>query len=492
MTKNAAYPRLEALFARLSHLDQATGFLQWDMAAVMPEGGAESRGAQMATLNSLSHGLLTDSWVEGALDAALEEPLDAWQAANLREMRRDWRHAAALPGALVEKLSIAASACETIWRKARPADDFAAVVEPLTRLLALVRQAAEIKSQSLQVSRYDALLDQYEPGGSVAAIEPLFADLAAFLPGFIDAALERQAPPPSLPAGPYPPAAQKALGLEMMARLGFDFQHGRLDESAHPFCGGTPDDVRITTRYAETSVLPSLMGVIHETGHALYEQGLPLAWRHQPVGRARGMSLHESQSLLMEMQVCRSRGFCRFIAPRLAEHFGGAWDHDALFAASTRVRPDFIRVDADEVTYPAHVILRFQLEQALIGGDLAVPDLPAVWRQGMTRLLGIAPPNDRLGCLQDIHWYDGAFGYFPTYSLGAMTAAQLFAAAQRALPGLEDDIAAGDFRALRGWLRREVHGRASLLAGPDLLVAATGRPLDAEIFKAHLRRRYLN
>jgi len=488
-----SYRKLESLFARLSHLDQATGFLHWDMSAVMPEGGAASRGEQLATLKSLSHELLTAPATKDWLDVAEGEDLDHWQRANLSEMRRDWLHASAVPGPLVEELSKACSACEMIWRQARPASDFAQVAEPLGQVLALTRQVAEIKSQALGLSPYDALLDQYEPGGRSAEIEILFADLGAFLPGFLQDVLSRQGPAPALPQGPFPVAKQKALGLALMRNMGFDFAHGRLDESLHPFCGGTPDDVRITTRYDEQNFLPALFGVIHETGHALYEQGLPAEWRHQPVGRARGMSLHESQSLLMEMQACRSRGFFRHLAPLLAGEFGGAgWDGDDLYAATMRVRPDFIRVDADEVTYPAHVILRFRLEKALIAGDLDLAGLPSAWNQAMRDLLGITPPDDRRGCLQDIHWFDGAFGYFPTYSLGAMTAAQLFDAAGKDIPSLAEHIEAGRFAPLLSWLRRKVHGQASLLSSGELLRQATGKRLDAEIFKAHLRRRYLN
>jgi carboxypeptidase Taq len=493
MTQPSAYSRLESLFARLSHLDQATGFLHWDMSAVMPEGGAKSRGEQLATMKSLSHEMLTAPQTAEWLDAAEAEPLDDWQRANLREMRRDWLHASCLPTKLVETVSKACSACEMSWRQARPAADFAQVKEALGEVVALTRETAAIKSQALALSPYDALLDQYEPGARSAEIALLFDDLAAFLPGFLQEVAARQRPAPPLPQGPFALAAQKEMGVEMMTLLGFDFRHGRLDESLHPFCGGTPDDVRITTRYDEQSFLPSLFGVIHETGHALYEQGLPADWRHQPVGRARGMSLHESQSLLMEMQACRSRGFFHFLTPRLAARFGqGGWDADRLYDASMRVEPDFIRVDADEVTYPAHVILRFNLERALIKGELAVADLPAAWNEGMERLLGITPPDDRRGCLQDIHWFDGAFGYFPTYSLGAMTAAQLFDAARRDLPGLEDEISAGRFAWLLSWLRNKVHGQASLHDSADLLRQATGRPLDAGVFKAHLRRRYLS
>jgi carboxypeptidase Taq len=487
------YAQLESRFARLSHLDQATGFLHWDMSAVMPEGGAASRGEQLATLKTLSHQMLTAPETGEWLAAAADENLNPWQTANLSEMRRDWLHAASVPGPLVEQLSKACSACEMTWRQARPASDFAMAAEPLAKVLELTREVANIKSQALGLSPYDALLDQYEPGGRSVEIEALFADLGAFLPGFLQEVLTRQGEAPELPKGPFPVKTQKIVGLAMMKTLGFDFGHGRLDESLHPFCGGTPDDVRITTRYDAANFLPSLFGVIHETGHALYEQGLPARWRHQPVGRARGMSLHESQSLLMEMQACRSRGFFRHLAPLLAKQFGGTgWDADCLYDATMRVKPDFIRVDADEVTYPAHVILRFRLEKALIAGELELAGLPSAWNQGMRELLGITPPDDRRGCLQDIHWFDGAFGYFPTYSLGAMTAAQLFDAASRAIPNLEEAIEAGYFAPLLSWLRAKVHGQASLLDSGELLRQATGRKLDAEIFKAHLRRRYLN
>jgi carboxypeptidase Taq len=280
-----------------------------------------------------------------------------------------------------------------------------------------------------------------------------------------------------------------------MERLGFDFAHGRLDESLHPFCGGTPDDLRITTRYEEGDFTRALMGVLHETGHALYEHGLPAEWRRQPVGGARGMSLHESQSLLVEMQACRSREFLDFAAPLLRETFGGsgpAWSAENLHRLATRVERGFIRVDADEATYPAHVILRYRLERALVAGDLALADLPGAWGDGMVELLGVRPPDDRQGCLQDIHWYDGAWGYFPTYTLGAMSAAQLFEAAKRAVPDLLPAIAAGEFAPLVRWLRDNVHAKGSRYSTDEILTQATGRKLDAGAFERHLRLRYLD
>ncbi len=497
MDRHGAYSRLEALFRKIGILGDALSVLHWDMSTMMPEGGAASRADQIALLKAMAHELLTGPAVPDLLEAAAAEKLDDWQRANLREMRRDWVHAAALPADLVEAVAQAEAACEMAWRQARPNADYALVLPRLSELLTLVRRQAEAKAAALGVSLYDALLDQYEPDGRSAEIDGVFADLEAFLPGFLAQVLEAQGrrPAPVMPEGPFPAECQRVVGLDFMAALGFDFAHGRLDTSFHPFCGGIPDDVRITTRYDEADFTSAQMGVLHETGHALYDFGLPGApWRGQPVGRARGMVLHESQSLLMEMQACRSREFTGWAAPRLAKAFGGsgpAWAADNLYRLGIRVEPGFIRVDADEVTYPAHVIIRTRLERALVEGGLDLADLPGAWAEGYRRLLGITPPDDRLGCLQDIHWYGGAWGYFPTYTLGAMAAAQVFQAACRADPGIPAAIGGGDFAPLRARLRANIHGKGSLLSTRDLLTEATGRPLDATAFKAHLARRYL-
>jgi carboxypeptidase Taq len=491
------YETLETRFRRLGALQEAIAVLNWDSAAMMPPGGGAARAEQLATLRVMAHEALTDPAL-GDLLAGAEAAtgLDPWRRANLAEMRRRWLHATALPADLVDALSRACSDCEREWRRARPENDFKGILPKLARVLDLVREAAAAKAARLGKSPYEGLLDEYEPGASTATIDRLFGELADFLPGFIDAAVERQAtrPPPREPSGPFAVEKQRQVAVELMARIGFDFEHGRLDVSLHPFCGGTSEDVRITTRYDETNFRGALMGVLHETGHALYERGLPASWRLQPVGDARGMAMHESQSLLMEMQACRSREFTEFVAPLLRRTFGGTgpdWAAENLWRLNTQVRRSFIRVDADEVTYPAHVILRYRLERALIAGDLALADLPGAWRDGMQELLGIAPPDDRQGCLQDIHWYDGAWGYFPTYTLGAMIAAQLFDAAKRADSGLLDDIGRGDFSRLLAWLREKVHGKGSSRSTYEIVVEATGRPLDATIFEAHLRKRYL-
>ncbi|MGQ9367312.1 carboxypeptidase M32 [Azospirillum sp. ST 5-10] len=495
-----AYRALERRFARIAAIGDALGILGWDSQTIMPKGAADARAEQTATLSVLAHELATAPEVGDLLDAAEAERsgLDAWQAANLREMRRSYLHATAVPADLVEATSRAVSQCEMTWRTARADSDFAALLPSLAEVLRLTREGAVAKGGALGIAPYDALLDEHDPGARAGRIDAVFDDLAAFLPGLLARVQDRQrAEPPILPLdGPFPTALQRDLGERLMRQVGFDFDRGRLDVSLHPFCGGADDDVRITTRYDEADFTSALMGVLHESGHALYEQGRPRRWMGQPVGQARGMTTHESQSLIVEMQASRSPEFLSWLAPAARAAFGGdgaAWDADNLRRLYTRVAPSFIRVDADEVTYPAHVILRYRLEKALMAGDLALADLPEAWRTGMRELLGIEPPDDRRGCLQDIHWPSGGWGYFPSYTLGAMTAAQLFEAACAADADVRPALARGDFAPLLGWLRDHVHGQGCLPASNDeLLVAATGRPLDAAVFKRHLERRYLD
>ena len=493
-----AYRDLEQRFRRLGAIEQAISVLHWDTAAIMPGGGAAARAEQLATLRLIAHQHLVAPEIDGLLaeaEAAANE-LGEWQHANLREMRRRWRHATAVPGALVEAESRACSECEAVWRRSRSENDFAAVLPGLERILHIEREIAAVKAERLGTSPYEALLDQYEPGASVDEIDRLFEEIGSFLPDLIEGALSSQAAVSSPPAsGLFPIETQRRLAMRLMERIGFDFAHGRLDISAHPFCGGTPDDVRITTRYNENDFARALMGVLHETGHALYQRGLPVEWRLQPVGRARGMAMHESQSLLLEMQVCRSRAFLSYAVPTIREAFGGdgpEWEVDALYRRQIRVRRGLIRVDADEVTYPAHVILRYRLERAMLDGDLDPADLPDAWAVAMRQMVGVAPDNDREGCLQDIHWYDGNWGYFPTYTLGALIAAQLFEAARRDVPGLIQAIAEGEFAPLLGWVRERVHSKGSLLSTADLVETATGRPLGTASFERHLRDRYLS
>ncbi|MBV9117463.1 MAG: carboxypeptidase M32 [Acetobacteraceae bacterium] len=492
------YERLTARFARIGTVGEATSVLGWDAATMMPPGGAAARGDQLAVLAGLAHALLVAPEVAEDLDAAEADGADSdpWRTANLRLMRHAHARAAALPSALVEALTRASSACEKVWREARRTSDFPLVRPHLAEVVGLTRETASALAAVLGLSPYDALMDGFQSGIGAADVAPVFAEYEAFLRDALPAARERQAEAgdPVRPDGPFPVAAQESLCRRLAERLGLDFAHSRLDRSAHPFSGGTQTDVRITTRYDEADFTQAVLAVVHETGHALYERGLPEAHARQPVGEAAGMAAHESQSLIVEMQACRSDPFLAWLGPELHAAFGGdaaPYRPENLARLWRRVEPGFIRVEADEMTYPAHVILRFRLEQALIAGDLAVADLPAAWDAGMRDLLGIAPPDDAQGCLQDIHWYEGAFGYFPSYTLGAMAAAQLMAAARRALPGLDAALARGDMAPLLGWLRTNVHGKGSLLGFNDLLRESTGKPLDPMDFQAHLAARFL-
>ena len=326
-----AYQQLESRFRRIALIGEAEGVLHWDYAAIMPSGGAEARSEQLAELGAIAHGLLVAPDTRDLLDTATNEAdtLDDWQVANLREMKRRHKRASALDEDFVTRMARASSTSEQAWRRARAESDFSIVTQPLSTLIDMVREKADRIGTALNLAPYDALLDAFEPGARTASIDPVFDDLAAFLPDFLEDVLAHQARQPAIikPEGPFPKSAQRELGIEFMKVLGFDFRHGRLDVSHHPFCGGVPDDVRITTRYDEDDFTSALMGVLHETGHALYSQGLPEDWRLQPVGEALGMSIHESQSLMMEMQVCRSRRFLEFAIPKMQAAFNnpGPW-----------------------------------------------------------------------------------------------------------------------------------------------------------------------
>ena len=494
----AAYTRLVARVTRIATVGEAAAMLGWAAAAMMPEGGGPARGDQMAVLAGLAHGLATEPQVADDLaEAETTPPADPWHAANLRLMRHAHTRATAIPPDLVEAQARANSTCERTWREARRTSDFAQVHPHLAEVIRLVREQAAALAPRLGLSPYDALMDGYQRGITAGDVAPVFAAYEAFLAQALPRSEEIQARKgaPLQPAGPFPESAQEALCRRLSARAGLEATHSRLDRSTHPFCGGTPTDVRITTRYDEADFAQSLMGVMHETGHALYERGLPPAHARQPVGEAAGMAAHESQSLIVEMQACRSDPYLSWLGPQLLEAFGGtpaAYTQANLALLCRRIARGFIRVDADEMTYPAHVILRFRLEQALVSGDLAVADLPGAWNDGLHALLGITPPDDARGCLQDIHWYDGAVGYFPSYTLGAMAAAQLMNAARSTTPGIDAALAQGDLSPLVGWLRTHVHGRGSLLGFNDLLREATGKPLDPADFQAHLAARYLS
>lgn len=492
-----AYQSLERRFNTLHQLGSALSILHWDAAVMMPPGSADVRAEQFAALESLSHEMLTSNETGDLIEAAAQEKdLNDWQRSNVRLMKHGYVHATATPAEIVPVMARARTECEMVWREARKANDFKRYLPIQQKVLELTRQVAAAKAEALKCSMYDAMLDGFDPGRTSAEIDVIFNDLRAFLPAFTVQVIERQkqSQKPQALGEHFPVEKQQALGRFFMEALGFDLNTGRIDTSAHPFCGGVPGDVRITTRYNEKDFTSALMGVLHETGHALYEAGLPKEWRSQPVGHALGMSMHESQSLLTEMQVCRSKEFLTFAAPIIAEAFGGkgtAWGEENLYQLYSEVEPGLIRVDADEVTYPSHIILRYDLEKDLIAGKIEMKDVPERWNIDMKRLLNVDVPSDAMGCMQDIHWTDGSFGYFPCYTLGAMTAAQFFNAAKKQIPGLMEHIAKGQFKPLTDWLKTNIHSKGSALTTEELMRQVTGEPLNADIYKAHLKARYL-
>src|SRR5215510_10432493 len=491
------YKQLEQEFKRLHAFRGALALLRWDAAVMMPRGSADVRGEQLAALETEYHALLTAPRVTRLLDRAQAniQGLSDWQIANLREMRRQRDHAIATPVSLISRLAKASSRAEAQWLEARQQGKFSLFAPHLEEVVHLVRDKAALLGQALNLPPYDALVDEFSPGITTADIDSMFKALSRRLPSLIRESIALQESRPLLPlSGKFAAGKQRALAVEIMKAIGFPFDRGRLDESEHPFTEGVPGDIRVTTRFYPDDVFSGLLGALHETGHAMYDLGLPQDWRDQPVGRDRGMALEESQSLLIEMIICRSRSFVRYLQPLLEKHFsvtGPEWAVENLYAHLTRVRRSLIRVDADELTYPVHIMLRYDLEKQMLSGELAVKDLPEAWNAGMEQRLGIRPSNDGEGCLQDIHWAVGSFGYFPSYALGAVIAAQLHESLRTDVPALDEQIARGEFSGLFGWLRTNVHGVGAKVTVHELLKAATGKPLGATSFVRYAENKYL-
>jgi carboxypeptidase Taq len=491
------YQQLEQEFRRLHAFRGAASLLRWDAAVMMPRGSANVRGEQLAALASECHALLTSPKVSRLIERALanQAQLEDWQLANLREMRRERDHAIATPLSLVTRLARATAVAEVRWLEAKQESNFTLFAPHLEEVVALTRDKAQVLSQALALAPYDALIDGFSPGFLSAEIDQLFRGVSRRLPGLIRDAIELQAAGPPLPlAGKVSTAKQRSLAVEVMRTIGFPFDRGRLDESDHPFTEGVHGDVRVTTRFVPQEPFTGLMGVLHETGQAMYDLGLPEAWCDQPVGRDRGMALEESQSLLLEMVIGRSRPFLTYLRPLLEKHFGATgpeWEIEYLYRTLVRVRRGAIRVDADELTYPVHIMLRYDLEKRIFDGTLPVRDLPQAWSAGLEERLGLRPANDADGCLQDVHWAVGSFGYFPSYALGGFIAAQLYETLRNDVPGLDGQIASGSFGPLLTWLRENVHAVGASLSAQQLIKNATGKPLSAAPWLRYAEAKYL-
>ncbi|MFN3015338.1 carboxypeptidase M32 [Vibrio coralliilyticus] len=492
----SAFEKLKAHSKKISHFSHLASICGWDQAAVMPSGGNQARSEAMAELSVHIHGLHTQPQLADWFAEAEGESLNTDDKATLRELKRQWQQANLLPEELVQAKSLAGSKCEHAWRTQRGDNDWVGFEKNWAEVVKLSQEEAQIRADANGLTPYDAMLDIYEPGTSSASLDTLFSNVKSWLPELIDEVIEKQSSEQFIqPEGKFATDKQKALGLEVMKLLQFDFEHGRLDESVHPFCGGVPSDVRITTRYDENEFVQSLMGIVHETGHARYEQGLPKSLAGLPSGEARSMGIHESQSLFFEMQVGRSDAFIAHLAGFTAKHFDGhnpaLYSQENFHKLYTRVKKDFIRVDADELTYPAHVILRYEIERDLINGNIKHTDVPELWNEKMQAYLGLSTKdNFKNGCMQDIHWTDGAFGYFPSYTLGAMYAAQ-FMAAMKQTVDVDAAIKAGDLTPIFSWLSDNIWSKGSLLTTDELVKQATGDTLNAQFFKDHLKNRYL-
>jgi carboxypeptidase Taq len=491
------YEQLEQEFRRLHAFRGALSLLRWDAAVMMPRGSADVRGEQLAALETEHHALLTTPKVARLLERAEAgaSQMEDWPLANLREMRRQRDHAIATPPSLISRLAKATARAEVFWVEAKKANDFKLLAPHLEEVVHLVRDKAALLGQARALAPYDALVDEFTPGISTADIDTIFKALSRRLPSLINQAIEVQAAHlPTQLSGKFSVVRQRSLALEVLKALGFPFDRGRLDESEHPFTEGVPGDIRVTTRFDLNDPFSGLLGAVHETGHAMYDLGLPLKWRDQPVGRDRGLALEESQSLLFEMNLCRSRPFVKYLRPLLEKYLqvsGPEWQEANLYRLLIRVRRSCIRMDADELTYPVHIMLRYELEKKILEGSLPVADLPEAWNANLEQRLSIRPANDVEGCLQDIHWAVGHFGYFPSYALGAVIAGQLNEALRAAHPALDEEIAAGQFGGVMDWLRDNVHGIGARLPVQELIKQATGKPLTAAAYLRYLESKYL-
>lgn len=491
------YKKLTDHYKTIAHFNHLSAITQWDQSVMMPNGGNHERSQAMATLTLHIHELNSAQALGELFDKAESETLNIIEKASLYEMKRQWQKATVLPADLVKAKSLAGSKCEHAWRTQRHQNDWNGFSKNFAEVVNLSQQEAKIRADATGKLPYDAMLDLYEPGMNIEKLDHLFGDLITWLPNLTQQVQKKQSFESFIHANEkYPVEIQKQLGLAVMKLLHFNFNHGRLDISSHPFCGGVAQDVRITTRYDENDFVQSLMGIIHETGHARYEQGLPVSLLHLPVGQARSMGIHESQSLFFEMQLGRSHEFIKLLSPLATQHFkqntASTFETTNLYKIYTRVKPDFIRVDADEVTYPAHVILRYEIERDLINGEISYQDIPELWHLKMQKYLGLSTKGDyRNGCMQDIHWTDGSFGYFPSYTLGAMYAAQFMASIKKQV-NVRDSIAQKNFNPIFDWLANNIWTKGSILSTDDLIENATGETLNPIYFKKHLEARYLS
>ena len=496
-TAEQAYGELIERVKEYHTLVSCRHVLDWERETYMPDKGNAHRAEQITLLAKLGHGMLTSpqigellSEVEGS---ALVSSPEADAAVNVREIRRNYDRATKLPDKLVQELARATTEASQIWRDARNNDDFEAFRPSLETIVRLKREEAQAIGYT--DSPYDPLLDEYEPGATTAEITQVFADLRNDLVPLILAITNSgKAPRRDILRRKFPVDLQAFFGKAAGAAIGFDFTAGRLDVTTHPFCQSIgPGDCRLTTRYAEQELNQSYFGILHEAGHGMYEQGLLPEHFGTPLGTSVSLGIHESQSRLWENQVGRSRAFWEHFYPRAQQVFIDILADvslDDFYFAVNDVQSSFIRVEADEATYNLHILLRFEIEQALMRDDLQPKDVPTAWNEKFTQYFGISPPNNRLGCLQDIHWSMGGIGYFPTYTLGNLYSAQFMEQAKSDLGDLEDDFRRGKFDRLKGWLNENIHQQGMRYRPRQFCEKVTGKPLTHQPLLRYMKEKY--
>lgn len=493
LTTSSLYEKYKNCLQEIADIRYATALLQWDQETYMPAGSLATRSRQIATLSELAHTKFTDASVGELLKALLERTdLTDEQRSNLELSNYDYNQQVRLPAAFVRELSETVSQAFNHWADARHQNRFSIFSPWLKKLTALKRKEADYLGY--KVHPYDALLNQYERGCTSAQLDQLFSILKPQLAELLTAIREHPQVDDSLLLKQYPEDQQWAFSMDMLKKMGYDFQHGRQDKAAHPFTVNfSAEDVRITTRIKEDDISYMTWSTIHELGHALYEQGLPKEQYGLPLGEAASLGIHESQSRLWENNIGRSLAWCRYFLPVLQSYFPGQLNGhtpEELYRAINKVQPSLIRTEADELTYHLHIIIRYELEKALIEGSLEVSDLPSAWNAKYAQYLGIEVPDDAKGCLQDVHWSHGSFGYFPTYSLGSLYTAQISGCIQKELPEFEKFLQEGQFDIIKDWLsgRIYIHGRK--YTSEELCKRVTGKGLDPADFMQYARDKY--
>ncbi|WP_293029840.1 carboxypeptidase M32 [Natronococcus sp.] len=486
------YEQFEERITRISNVGNAAGILRWDQEVVMPEEGTPARAQQLSALSSISHELLTADETGDLLEELESSDLEDEQQAAVREVRRQYDRETSVPQELVEEISETTANAHPTWKQAKEEDDFEQFAPTLEKLVELKREYAEHIDPD--ADPYAVLFADYEPYLDLETAERVLERLREELVPLIDAIQDSDVDlATDTFAGEFDDADQEALARDVLDALGYDWGRGRLDTAPHPFSSGTQFDARVTTRFEEDDLLGSLTSTIHEFGHANYTLGLPDEAYGTPLGDSRDLTVHESQSRLWENHVGRSQPFWGQFLPTVADRFPELEDatpEEAYEAANQVYDDNLIRVEADELTYHLHIVIRFEIERDLISGDLDVEDVPEAWNDKYEEYLGVRPETDAEGCLQDIHWSHGSFGYFPTYSLGSVLAAQLYDAAEDELGELDDDIRAGEFGDLNGWLRENIHQHGARYTTPDLVEEATGEAYTADYFLEYVKSKY--